>query len=190
MFLDEEKLIDLLIKHQLNVNQMHFMYLIHSGSSSLYRIAQEGKKFYRSEIDDLVTRGFIENFNNTRSAIEDHYVIRTQTPEGKDILEYLNDDVTMGDELWTVYPWSFMIGEKNVPAKTCDRDEITELYVKKIKGSTKKHREIIKVIKRGTALNMISVGIEKFVRGEQWEFLIGELDKMSSQKLFGTDEFK
>lgn len=190
MFLNEEKTIDLMVKHKINANQLHFMYLIQSGSSQIYRIAEEGKKFYRSEIQDLEDRGFIENLNLTRHSLDDHYQIRDDTPEGKEVLEFLNEDVTMGDELWNVYPYSFQMGDKTFPAKTFDREEICDIYIKRIKGSAKKHREIIGLVKRGIALNLINVGIEKFVKGEQWEFLKQEVNKLSEITLFGTDEFK
>lgn len=189
MFLNEEKLTDMLIGHKINVNQLHFMYLIHSGSSSLYRIAEEGKKFYRSEVDDLYKRGFIKNLNKGMLIENDQYEIDETTDVGKSILEFLNEDITMGDELWNVYPWSFMISDRKIPAKTCDRDMICEVYIKKIKGSTKKHREIIKCVKRGAALGLLTMGIEKFVKGEQWEYLNEEIQKNVSKKFYGTDEF-
>lgn len=190
MFLNEEKTIDLLVKHKINANQLHFMYLIYSGSSQIYRIANEGKKFYQSEIDDLIDRGFIENMNMTRSALNDNYVVLPDSPNGKEILEFFNEDITMGDELWNVYPYSFMGGERTFPAKTCDREEISNLYIKRIKGSAKKHREIIALVKRAVAMNLINTGIEKFVKGEQWEFLKEELTKLSEITLFGTDEYR
>jgi hypothetical protein len=165
------------------------MYLIYSGSASIYRIAEEGKKFYRSEVKDLEERGFIKNLNNGRLIENDQYEVRDDTDQGKSIVSFFNEDVTMGDELWSVYPWSFTIGDKTVPAKTCDRDEITDIYIKKIKGSMRKHRQVISCIKRGTALGLIKVGIEKFVRGEQWEFVAEEIKKNVSLKLYGTDEF-
>ena len=190
MFLNEEKTIDLLIKHKINASQLHFMYLIHSGSSQIYRIAEEGKKFYRSEIEDLIDRGFIENMNITRSTLDDEYRVSVDTPEGKNILEFFNEDITMGDELWAVYPYSFMGGDRTFAAKTCDREEITEIYIKRIKGSAKKHREIISLVKRAIAMNLINTGIEKFVKGEQWEYLKEEVNKLSEITLFGTDEYK
>jgi hypothetical protein len=189
MFLNEEKLTDMLVKHKINVNQLHFMYLIYSGSSSLYRIAEEGKKFYRSEVEDLHKRGFIKNLNKGMLIENDQFEIDETTDQGKEILNFLNEDITMGDELWNVYPWSFMIGDKKIAAKTCDREMICEIYIKKIKGSIRKHREIVKHIKRGSALGLLTMGIEKFVRGEQWEYLAEEIAKNVSKKFYGTDEF-
>lgn len=189
MFLNEENLTDLIIKHKINVNQLHFMYLIHSGSAAIYRIAEEGKKFYRSEVTDLEHRGFIFNTNKGKLVENDQYEINEYTPQGQDILEFFNSDITMGDELWSVYPWSFDINGKSIPAKTCDRDEITDIYMKKIKGSMKRHRQIIKFIKRGHALGLLKMGIEKFVKGEQWDYLEEEIKKNVSIKHYGTDEF-
>lgn len=189
MFLNEEALVDLLIEHKINVNQMYFMYLIHSGSSAIYRIANEGKKFYRKEVEELETRGFIRNLNPTSMVQNDEYEIDEFTDNGKKILEFLNSEITMADELWNAYPWSFQINGNNVAAKTCDRDMISEIYTKKIKGSMTKHKKILKDVKRGAALGLINCGIEKFVKGEQWEFLKQEIEKNVDLKTYGTNEF-
>jgi hypothetical protein len=47
----------------------------------------------------------------------------------------------------------------------------------------------VKHIKRGSALGLLTMGIEKFVRGEQWEYLAEEIAKNVSKKFYGTDEF-
>lgn len=190
MFLDEEKFTDIIVKYKLNANQMFYMYLIHTGSSSVYRIAEEGKKFYKKDVDELEELGFIKNLNKTMSAHQDNYVINENTQNGKEFLEYINSDITMGDELWSIYPWNFESNGKSYPTKACDKDMISDIYTKKIKGSMKLHREIIKLVKRANSYNLISMGIEKFVNGEQWNYLKRRIETLSEIKVYGENEFE
>jgi hypothetical protein len=180
--LDKET-IDFICKHKITLNQFAICLLIHKKDvATILRINEEigvvgdcmiptgvkdGKTQYKKEIVDLINRGFIlNNFLDKKDPYAlDNFIVTAKFTEG-----FLDDEVDMFTEFWELYPKSLHISGIDYPAKSTDFDDLKIKYLKAIKGSKKKHKEIISKINRHKETNAYAVmGIEKFVGSRHWE---------------------
>jgi hypothetical protein len=153
-------------------NQFMFCYMKHTyhigGEKLLKRYFENVKRFQGEEIKDLIKRGYVEDFNEPGKDFMDSYLI---TP--KFVKAVFIDTDEAGEELWNTYPAYLMINSVRVAARSCDKEEIIERYAKIIKNNIKKHKEIIELLKKAIKRGEINMGIEKWVKSEQWEILKG-----------------
>lgn len=181
----DNETIDFLCEHKLTLNQFAICLLIHQkNTATIIRINNEigvignylipngvdlqGKKKYIKEIDDLINRNFIRL---TFVDKEDKYALDNFEVTSK-FTDDLHQESDIFEELWQEYPRFIYVQGLEYPAKSTDYDELKEKYLKIIKNSKKKHKEIILKLKEFKINNPYAqMGIEKFVGSRQWESL-------------------
>lgn len=180
--LDEET-IDFICKQQITFNQFAICLLIHKKNvATLLRINHEvsiigdsripagkdkdGKRIYKKEIVDLIERAFI--INNFLDP-EDKYALDNFIVTDKFTSAFPVETI-MFEEFWSAYPKSIQVGGVEYPAKATDYDDLSSKYMKAIKGSKKKHREIIAKLEIHKETNPYAVmNIVNFVGSRHWE---------------------
>jgi hypothetical protein len=141
--------------------------------SSTSYIDANGKKalitIKMSEINDLLDRGFI--MQPFSGEIKSNSFIVTDK-FGKYLFV---DEDEAGEELWNSYFDYFVINGSYQSAKTGDKEELMEIYLKKIRRNKKKHREVMEMLTEYKRLvrekKMNPMGIEKFIKGQNWEVI-------------------
>lgn len=155
------------------------------GASAIrYRNENPEHRFKHEQVDELLERGFLVRISTDRHIYNlDHFAVT-----GMFTSEFLVDNEDAGDELWELYPsWLKVKGQK-VSAKSCDKDDLVEKYAKKIKGSKKKHKEIMEIVREYAHRNdnYALMGIEKFVASEHWIDLRKEYEDTGSGDLINS----
>jgi len=189
----DNETIDFLCKHKLTLNQFAICLLIHKkDTATMIRINNEigkignylipngvdlqGKKRYIKEIDDLIDRNFLRL---TFIDKEDKYALDNFEVTTRFTDNFIQE-VDIFEEFWQEYPKFIFVNGLEFPAKSTDYDELKEKYLKIIKNSKKKHRDIIEKLKRFKVDNQYAqMGIEKFVGSRQWDNFTDEVKNLS-----------
>lgn len=191
----DNETIDFLCKHKLTLNQFAICLLIHKKDTAIMiRINNEigtignylipngvdsqGNKKYKKEIVDLIDRDFLKlTFIDKDNKYNlDNFEVTTKFTD-----KFLQE-ADLFEEFWQEYPKFIYVQGLEFPAKSTDYDELKEKYLKLIKNSKKKHKEIIERLKLFKSNNTYAqMGIEKFVGSRQWENL--HSDTKQSSKL-------
>lgn len=175
--INHEEILEYCKQLRITPNQFNFCYLLFvkdytalkSFTETTYIDSEGNKKslaIKKSEVTDLIERGFVTELfsdkKNTSFLINEKF--------GKYL--FLHED-DAGEELWNNYFSHFVIHGVNQSARTCDKDKLMEMYLKKIRRSKKKHKEIMELLEVFKTMvkegKMQPMGIEKFVVGENWE---------------------
>ena len=171
---------DFLCRHNMSGDQFLFCCLIYEKRYNLiYKIFNERGGFDRDELNDLEDRGYVINLNKENDTYCDMYSV---TDKFRD--EMYGEESTMWQELTSTYPQFIFIDGKRIPAQSTDLDQLRVVYFSKIANSIKKHREIIQLLIYASDHDLVNMGIEKWIRGEQWkaiEHLINESPKASAR---------
>jgi len=72
------------------------------------------------------------------------------------------------EELWEEYPVTINIEGKLLPARSGNYEQLQKTYLQIIKKNKAIHHEIIKIVKKAKDLNIIKIGLEKFITGKHW----------------------
>jgi hypothetical protein len=189
----DNETIDFLCKYKLTLNQFAICLLIHKkDTATMMRINNEigiignylipngvdtqGKKRYIKEIDDLIDRNFLRL---TFIDKDDKYALDNFEVTNKFTDEFIQE-VDMFEELWMEYPKFLFVNGLEFPAKSADYDELEQKYLKLIKNSKKKHKEIIDKLQQFKSTNTYAqMGIEKFIGSRQWDNITGEIKNLS-----------
>jgi len=184
----DNETIDFLCENKLTLNQFAICLLIHKkDTATMIRINNEigqignylipngvdpqGKKKYIKEIDDLIDRNFLRL---TFIDKEDKYALDNFEVTAKFTDQFIQE-IDIFEEFWQEYPKFLFVNGLEFPAKSTDYEELKEKYLKTIKNSKKKHRDIIEKLKRFKLdNNYAQMGIEKFVGSRQWDSMIEE----------------
>jgi hypothetical protein len=146
------------------------------------------RRFDRADLHDLIDKELMFDMNPEINGVKQE-MVSGYFPAPKITAQIWVDFNEAGEDLWDSYPNFLVLSNGHqVPAKTCDKDELVETYCKKIKYSKKKHAEIMEILKIAVDMNEISMGIEKWVGSEQWKVL-KEKYKTSSKEQYGEGEF-
>lgn len=170
MFKTIREFVDLLCKLGISPNQFLICMLIHEKDvAGTIKYFEENKRnrFAVLDIDWLLNNGFLLRIDKRK---ETNYELDEFIVTAKFTEEFLVDEYDAGEELWNTYPsWMNFDGSRK-SAKSVDKDELIEKYLKKINFSKKKHSAIIEVIKKYAEDNngYATMGIQKFVSSEQW----------------------
>lgn len=99
------------------------------------------------------------------------------------IKKYLRHSGEMFWELWHAYPKDCVINGKIVPLRNTfgqggwsNVDEAASFYGNKIKYDAALHREILNCVEKAAEMDIINMGIIKFLRGEEWRNLETQLE--------------
>ena len=174
--IDATKLVDFLSQLKITANQYLFCHLLYTKEfdtlrkyvTSSYTIKEKeyDLRFTEEEIKDLVDRGYVVKLFNKNSPSS--YMV-TDKFSRKLFIEI--DEA--GEQLWDTYPKTLKIDGIIQSTRTCDKEEVLELYAKRIKFSLEKHKEIMILLNKYKVLvkdgRMNGMGIEKWIKGENWD---------------------
>lgn len=182
--IDNETL-DFLCENKLTLNQFAICLLVYKkDTATIIRISNEigklgdylipngvdeqGKKKYKKELIDLIDRGFIKL---TFVDKDDRYALDNFEVTERFTKNFIKDE-DIFEEFWKEYPRFIFVNGLEYPAKSTDYEELKEKYIKAIKNSRRKHKEIIEKLKEFKSTNNYALmGIEKFVGSRQWDNL-------------------
>tara|TARA_R110000796_G_scaffold61674_6_gene142637 strand:+ start:4334 stop:4885 length:552 start_codon:yes stop_codon:yes gene_type:complete len=122
--------------------------------------SDESTMIPKKEIEDLVSKKFL-----IKSDEGGYYL-------GSNFLKAFITGEVATDEIYEIYP-KFVVSDKgvNIPLTSMDKSVFKNIYIGKINGDYKEHKEVIKDIEYGVENTMLSVGIHKFVTSEFWKVL-------------------
>jgi hypothetical protein len=158
----EDAYVKFLIEHNLTQSQYLLLHLVYKDRGDLIR---EYKKVFPSEdgtmigqwqINDLINRGFLVKDLNDRIKI------------GKKFLEIFINKHTASEEIFEIYPTHFHKDGAEIPLSAMDRNVFANLYDNAIQSSVLEHLEVIEDIKFAMLNNLLSIGLEKFVKSKYW----------------------
>lgn len=174
--LDLEQVLKFCIKNRMTINEFFTLYMLarrdfdQSDSRSLSRqyLARCGKMDV-AVIDSLVNKGYLEDMNSPG----EFYPMMMML---KPLADKIFVETEMASEIWDKYPATFPLNGKGssfLARAGGDKDEIVELYLKKINYSLVKHQFVmeqlgryIEMVKRGE-LNGHKIG--DWIRAEMWD---------------------
>jgi hypothetical protein len=164
--------VNLLTRLKISPNQFLICWLVYEKDmASTIKYYQENPKnrFSIEDIEYLVENDFLLRLSKDKNNNNLDYFMTT--PKFTENLIVDEDDA--GDEIWDAYPSWLMVNNHKVSAKSCDKDDLKRKYSLKIKGSMKKHLQIMATLKEYVNRNngLATMGIEKFVGSEQWNVL-------------------
>lgn len=177
--------VDFLIEHDLTQEQVLFLELIYRKELALIK---KYKQHFPNDTNSMISPYLIEKL------IKKEFLIKTDTGYmlGDKYLDiYVTADIAV-DEVYDLYP-TYIMSDKGVeiPLIAMDRKVFREIYIPKIMGNLKEHREVLKDIKYGVDNDLIKIGINKFVTSEFWKALrkrrISEIEIHSEKSKFEED---
>lgn len=166
MVLRDRKFLDALCRLQITPTQFYLMYLLHTRKyADISTYHEKVGEFPVREVDDLIDRGLVIDMNKPGEPI---YADLLSLTDAAQTLMFVATQ-ECGEDLWTSYPSFIIVNGSNVPAKTCDKDEIMDLYGDVIAYNPVLHRRVMEVIDYAKRNGLITMGIEKWVKSRQWE---------------------
>ena len=191
----DNELIDFLCKYKLTMNQFAIVLLLykkHQGGTEYNeamtsimklsdqvgrigncqiktsRIDKEGNPIFINEVEDLIDRTIVtRSFGKLHENDIDNFTLNSK------LIKALGGSNTeeMFNEFWQAYPKHLLIKNAQVPAKTCDPDDLKEDYIKAIGKKLSNHLLVLEDIKRIREINnnYAQMGIAKYVASKQWE---------------------
>lgn len=174
--------VNFLAKHNMSGDQFLFCCLIYEQKFDLiYKIFNERGGFDRDELNDLEDRGYVINLNKENDTWADMYNITDKFRS-----EIYGDEFSMWKEFTDTYPQFIFIEGKKIPAQSTDLDFLRVAYMAKIGRSPILHKKIIEHLIYASDHDMINMGIEKWVKGEQWRAI--ESHRVEQPKTKARDE--
>lgn len=164
MIVDLKEYVSFLCKHNMSGDQFLFCCLVYEGRHDLiYKMINEKGAFDRDELRDLEDRKYVINKNVGTDTYTDMYEITKKFKDG-----IYEEELIMWNEFLATYPqWLFIEG-KRLPAQSANLDELKIIYFNKIGKSVKRHKEIIDLLIYASDHDLINMGIDKWIKGEQW----------------------
>lgn len=182
MFENVDRYVHVLSEMKISANQFLLCYLLYTdqkkdgkyvktgkGISNLYKYVRKAVPWTKEEVRDLVDKGYLRDPDyKSDDTYPDHLLVTDK------FVDKLFVYPSAFEELWEEYP-TIVPNFKNpngpsVKLKSCDYFELQELY-KKLVRTKYKHKEIIELVKWARDKERLNIGIEKFVKGRQWEAL-------------------
>ena len=174
-------LIDFLSKNKLTFSQFCICLLLYEGNTAKImkynaevlllgeaRIPKEDGSLIR-EFDDLILKGFITHIGIDISEYYslDNFMIADKFTKGLIADEY------MAEELWNEYPKFGLLGnQQEFNAKVLDYDDFVQKYLKAIKRSAKKHKEVMEKLKAYKKKEKYAeINLSNFIGSRHWENL-------------------
>lgn len=171
-------------KYNITPNQFYVLYCIYRKDwDNLYKyvnsvsnkLDNEGRKITGFNVQDellpLVEKGYLEDiFKGGKFEVIDMMV----TPHFEDTI--FIDSEQAGQELYDAYPqWIAVAGGKQIAKKGGDingeylgKDQMFELYAKKIGNNRELHESVIRATERGKEQGLINVTLRHYIYDELW----------------------
>ena len=176
MLLDEpENYVDFLCKNKIRPNQFLLLYLLYTekmvkeGSSLrftkgglIYKWSHEGAGWTKEEVKDLVDKEYVISLSPDYAF--DQLILTSKFVD----LMFVNGGEAF-EELLNLYPDTFMVQGNKVFTKTGDLDVMEKAYVKAIRGSQTKHKEVMEILGYAIEKNLLNIKIDKFILGKVWD---------------------
>ena len=191
-FINVEKFAKHLYDKDIDANQFIICYMLYKkdiklieefkGKFNLTGIHKHASidEVIRNYIDDLVDKGYIENFNPI-SGGKRHYKINNFLVTNKFTMAVQADRQKLAKELWDAYPMKILIKDlksgksREIHAKTVAFDELPDIYGDAIEDDVTLHDKIVKRLIAYKRKNQyIDIGLQKFIDRRYWENLSDE----------------
>jgi hypothetical protein len=173
--LTDEKVIQLCIRHTVTVEQYFFMWMLkqkdfhRGGAKSLIALYTTLVRKYKSgELNDLIEKGFIDDFNKEGEFLPEMYMLKPKAEI------FFKDD--LGEELFAKYPAQFPLYDKGssfLARVGGNKEELMAEYERKIGFSVETHKEVLR--KLAIYVDLVLKGklngqkISVFIRENIWE---------------------
>lgn len=182
---DLKQYLTFLTDNALTPRQFLFLHCLYSSKrdNSIYKLMGKftesagviinGRKRFMTdeEREDLVKRRFVTVNNEGKKASD--YEVQPK------FLDIFIDSYTAVQEYMAAYPGFVTINGSRIPLMKCNRMELELTYYKSIRGSRKKHEEVIEVILKGKEKGMINMNITNFTEANFWDKLQEELNEIN-----------
>lgn len=174
---EDENVLEWCIQNEINVNQYLFMFFLIEGSFHLPEAQSYAKRyikkfgiFDREIVDDLIERGFIEDYNSPGQARPEFFKVRDE------VIEMLKCTENQGEELWNAYPATFELHGTRYNARVAgvygDKEKLIDAYLKKIRRSKKKHAFVMQMLEKYLKLvdsrTINSMKLSDWIANEMW----------------------
>lgn len=177
-----DEYVEFLIEHDLTQDQLLFLMLLYYNRVDLI------KKYKKNFPNDEGTMISVYLINKLE---EKEFIKRTENGLflGDKFIDIFVDERVATDEIYDAYP-VFAVSDKgvNIPLKSMDKRIFREIYIGKIQGSIKEHKEVLKDIAYAVENDMLKMGLNKFLVAEHWKSIrtIRSKDKVqkSSEQLY------
>lgn len=188
----DEEILNFCIRHRITVSQYFFMWLLVRKDWNLPRkdslavkYLNGCGKFEMADIQDLIERGFVDDFNSVGQTLPEMYMV------SEDVASEFFTDETAGEELWNNYPATFPLsdGKMFVSRAGGNKDDLINAYLKRINRNPNKHRAVMVQLERYKQL--VKLGkinghkISDWIMSELWNTI--EQIKDTEKPKFGRD---
>lgn len=192
--LEGEDVLKFCIEQKISIEQYFFMYLIARKDFHLSDKASLGKQYMKlgyifkpESIRELEQREFIMDFNSPGKYFPELYVL------GESIQRIFATE-EMAEELYEAYPATFRLNDKGsrfIARAGGDKDELLQLYLKKINHSASKHKFVMEQLPRYVSLvnsgEINGYKLADFIRQELWEVVAQITEEKEKGGSFGRD---
>lgn len=168
-----KQMMDFMIKTGLRESQIVFLYIIlKKDYPELYRYCQEISAFKKSEIQDMVDKGYVTNTSPDDPGM---YADSFEVTEKFRKLVFAERPELLFEEFWNSYPNFLFIEGKKFPTKGTNMETLEENYIKLIKENVGLHNSIIASVEWGKSRGYLTTGILKFFESQGWRQLHQEM---------------
>jgi hypothetical protein len=192
---EDEQVLDWCIENGVTVEQYLFMYFLienafHKPFHESYarRYVKKFGLFKAEIVQDLVERGYVEDFNTPGKNLPEFYKVRDE------VVTMMKATDDQAEELWQLFPATFDLpnGASFVARRggvLGDKDNAKKVYLSKIGRSKKKHKFVLemcrKYIKMVAAGKTNSMKLGDWIADEMWD----TISKVKEENIYGI-EFK
>jgi hypothetical protein len=150
-------------------------------AGNIYKWLDKGSGWTEAEIENLISKDYVVSVAKGDYSI-DQLVL---TNKFVDIMFISTGDAF--EELLELYPPTVTIDGKGFMLKACDLEACSKAYLKAIKNSNRKHKEVLELIEYGIENKLINIKIDKFIGGKIWEDLRRLKEKDNGTTQFGRE---
>lgn len=184
---DDENVLEWCIQNRVNVNQYLFMFFLIENSFNLPKAQSYAKRyvekfgiFDRKDVDDLIERGFVEDYNSPGHARPEFFKVRDEV----EMMIKASDN--HAEELWNSFPATFELPNGSrfnarVAGIYGEKEKLFTAYLKKIKRSKKRHAFVMKMLEKYLRLvdakEINSMKLSDWIANEMWDTVAEIEDK-------------
>lgn len=188
MIYDIERIVNICAKRQINTNQLLYMYMIYKEEwALLMKLVNEIKPIEgKLDLEDLVNRKYLINWSGEwNNQLKDNFVV---TDKFKHLL--FVDTNEAGEQLFSIYPKWISIEGRSIPStqggdykgRYFGKDEIIELYCKKISHDYEQHEKNLIGIRKAIKHNISFPILRKYVFDEIWNSF-NDLEELEEREI-------
>lgn len=190
MIYEGKKLSEICIKYNINIMQFFILYSIFRKDKVLEIYSQQkqlqGKVAVTFEdIEDLMKKGYLLNFNNAKLRLTDEGIIEDEVTYVRDLLvtdefaeKLFIDAEIAGEELYNTYPHylSNRIDGQRVVAKKggtyngvyYDQDRLKKLYIDLIGNDYELHNKVLECVEKAKRYKNVNISLREFIINKIW----------------------